>query len=164
MSDVLGTIEGMGPGDCEDILDAVRARFALGWGRSMDCDRGCWPIIAQLHRDIAAIVPDYEVHEIKESSAACAFPMAPGRWGTTPESTSSFGPPRRSRRARASSAARRAPLETAGSFKTLCADHSRDGVFVAAHSHSQRMPCTPGGTFCIATWAAWCAFKCNSAT
>lgn len=55
--------------DDPEILRPVLARFAAGWGASVDCGEGWWPIIAQLDRDIAAIESDYEVHQIKEKFA-----------------------------------------------------------------------------------------------
>jgi len=49
-----------------EILRPVLARVARGWGRSVSCGEGWWPIIAKLDRDIAALAPDYEIHQVKE--------------------------------------------------------------------------------------------------
>ena len=59
--------------DDPEILRPVQARFAAGWGASVDCGEGWWPIIAQLDRDIAAIEPDYEVDQIKEKFGGLRF-------------------------------------------------------------------------------------------
>lgn len=56
--------------DDPEILRPVLARFAAGWGASVDCGEGWWPIIAQLDRDIAAIESAYEVHQILAVPAA----------------------------------------------------------------------------------------------
>jgi len=49
-----------------EILRPVLARVGRGWGRSVSCGEGWWPIIARLDRDIAALAPDYEIHQVKE--------------------------------------------------------------------------------------------------
>lgn len=59
--------------DEPDTLRPVLARFAAGWGASVDCGEGWWPIIAQLDRDISAIAPAYEVHQIKEKFGGLRF-------------------------------------------------------------------------------------------
>ena len=64
--------------DDPEILRPVLARFAAGWGASVDCGEGCWPIIAQLDRDIAAIESAYEVHQIKEKFGGLRFYYAGG--------------------------------------------------------------------------------------
>ncbi|MGI8677454.1 MAG: hypothetical protein ACR2LX_01955 [Jatrophihabitans sp.] len=54
-------------------LHAVLARFAPGWGADVDCAQGWWPIIADLDHQIAAIAPDYKVHQIKEKFGGLRF-------------------------------------------------------------------------------------------
>jgi hypothetical protein len=39
----------------------------------VDCEEGWWPIIAELDRQIAAIAPGYEVHQIKEKFGGLRF-------------------------------------------------------------------------------------------
>jgi hypothetical protein len=56
-----------------EILRPVLARFAAGWGASVDCEEGWWPIIAELDRQIAAIAPGYEEHQIKEKFGGLRF-------------------------------------------------------------------------------------------
>jgi hypothetical protein len=64
--------------DDPEILRPVLARFAAGWGASVDCGEGWRPIIAQLDRDIAAIESAYEVHQIKEKFGGLRFYYAGG--------------------------------------------------------------------------------------
>ena len=60
-----------------EILRPVLARFAAGWGASVDCEEGWWPIIAELDRQIAVIAPGYEVHQIKEKFGTLRYYCAP---------------------------------------------------------------------------------------
>jgi len=64
--------------DDPEILRPVLARFAGGWGASVDCGEGWRPIIAQLDRDIAAVESAYEVHQIKEKFGGLRFYYAGG--------------------------------------------------------------------------------------
>lgn len=64
--------------DDPEILRPVLARCAAGWGASVDCGEGWWPIIAQLDRHIAAIESAYEVHQIKEKFGGLRFYYAGG--------------------------------------------------------------------------------------
>ena len=72
--------------DDPEILRPVLARFAAGWGASVDCGEGWWPIIAQLDRDIAAIESAYEVHQLLAVPAAGSGRCATSR----PKAASTF--------------------------------------------------------------------------
>lgn len=50
----------------EDGLRAIMRRIPPNWGRWISCSRGWYPIVIQLDHDLAAIDPDYEVHQCKE--------------------------------------------------------------------------------------------------
>lgn len=78
-----GTIGGMSD-DGPEILRLVLERFAAGWGAYVDCGEGWWPIIAQLDRDIAAVAPNYEVHQIKEKFGGLRFYYGVGDAGFDP--------------------------------------------------------------------------------
>lgn len=57
------------PGDAgehEDGLRRIMRRIPDGWGRWISCSRGWYPIVIQLDEALAAIDPDYEVHQVKE--------------------------------------------------------------------------------------------------
>lgn len=70
--------------DDAEILRPVRARFATGWGEWVECERGWWPIIAELDRAIAAIAPDYEVQQIKEKFGGLRYYYGVGDAGFDP--------------------------------------------------------------------------------
>ncbi|QHN16573.1 hypothetical protein [Gordonia amarae] len=50
----------------EDGLRRIMLRIPDGWGRWISCSRGWYPIVIQLDHDLAAIDPDYELHQVKE--------------------------------------------------------------------------------------------------
>jgi hypothetical protein len=66
------------------ILQPVLTRFAPGWGADIDCAQGWWPILADLDRQIAAIAPDYRVHQIKEKFGGLRFYYALDEVGSDP--------------------------------------------------------------------------------
>lgn len=57
----------------EDGLRAIMRRIPDGWGRWVSCSRGWYPILIQLDRDLAAIDPDYTVHQVKEKYASLRY-------------------------------------------------------------------------------------------
>lgn len=57
----------------EDGLRAIMMRIPDGWGRWISCDKGWYPIITGLDRDLAAIDPDYELHQVKEKYAGLRY-------------------------------------------------------------------------------------------
>lgn len=60
------------PADSEGFEDGLRRimmRIPDGWGRWIGCSRGWYPIIIELDEAMAAIDPDYEVHQVKEKYA-----------------------------------------------------------------------------------------------
>ncbi|WP_237080285.1 hypothetical protein [Mycobacteroides abscessus] len=50
----------------EDGLRAIMMRIPNGWGRWISCSRGWYPIVIELDQQLAAIDPDYELHQVKE--------------------------------------------------------------------------------------------------
>lgn len=57
----------------EDELRAIMMRIPPGWGRWISCSRGWYPIVIELDRDLAAIDPDYELHQCKEKMGGFRF-------------------------------------------------------------------------------------------
>lgn len=53
-------------GEYEASLRRIMLRIPDGWGRWISCSRGWYPIVIQLDHDLAAIDPDYELHQVKE--------------------------------------------------------------------------------------------------
>ncbi|NOR99663.1 hypothetical protein HGK63_05840 [Mycobacteroides abscessus] len=57
----------------EDDLRAIMRRIPPGWGRWISCSRGWYPIVIELDQALAAIDPDYEVHQCKEKFAGLRY-------------------------------------------------------------------------------------------
>lgn len=49
-----------------DDLRLVIQRIPREWGRWFSCDKGWYPLIIKLDRELAEIAPDYELHQVKE--------------------------------------------------------------------------------------------------
>jgi len=47
-------------------LEKILRRIPDGWGRWIGCGPGWYPIIVELDQQLAGVVPDYEVHQVKE--------------------------------------------------------------------------------------------------
>lgn len=60
-------------GEFEDGLRQVLHRIPAGWGRWVSCDAGWYPIIVALDEQIAAIAPEYEIHQVKEKYGTLRF-------------------------------------------------------------------------------------------
>lgn len=53
-------------GEYRDGLVSIMLRIAPNWGRWISCDKGWYPIIVELDRQLAEIDPDYKLHQVKE--------------------------------------------------------------------------------------------------
>jgi hypothetical protein len=53
-------------GEYEDGLRAILARIPDGWGRWISCGKGWYPLVIATDAKLAAIDPDYVVHQVKE--------------------------------------------------------------------------------------------------
>lgn len=60
-------------GKHEAALEVIMRRIPDGWGRWISCDAGWYPIIIELDRDLAALDPDYELHQVKEKFGGLRF-------------------------------------------------------------------------------------------
>jgi hypothetical protein len=60
-------------GEYEDALRRILARIPDGWGRWISCDRGWYPILAELDRELTALDPLYEVQQVKEKFATLRY-------------------------------------------------------------------------------------------
>lgn len=56
----------------EDLL-RILGRIADGWGRWISCDAGWYPIICRLDREIASIIPEYQINQVKEKFGGLRF-------------------------------------------------------------------------------------------
>lgn len=60
-------------GEHEDGLRRIMMRIPDGWGRWISCSRGWYPIVIELDQALAAIDPDYELHQVKEKLGGLRF-------------------------------------------------------------------------------------------
>ena len=63
-------------GDLEDALTRLLLRIPDGWGRWISCDRGWYPLIVRLDAQLAALDPEYTVHQVKEKFGGLRFYMS----------------------------------------------------------------------------------------
>ncbi len=57
------------PEDAGEYAEALRrmlVRIPDGWGRWIRCERGWYPLLAELDADLAALLPRYEIYQVKE--------------------------------------------------------------------------------------------------
>lgn len=60
-------------GPHRDALVQILRRIANNWGRWISCDRGWYPIICELDAALAAIDPQYVVHQVKEKFGTLSY-------------------------------------------------------------------------------------------
>ncbi len=53
-------------GEFAPALEAMLRRIPDGWGRMVGCDRGWYPLVAELDHDLARLDPSYVVLQVKE--------------------------------------------------------------------------------------------------
>lgn len=53
-------------GEYTEALVGIMRRIPDGWGRWIECDRGWFPLITDLDAKLAALCPDYTLHQVKE--------------------------------------------------------------------------------------------------
>lgn len=60
-------------GEHRDGLIAIMRRIPPNWGRWISCDRGWYPILVRLDEALAALDPDYELHQVKSKYAGLRY-------------------------------------------------------------------------------------------
>jgi hypothetical protein len=60
-------------GEYEQALERILRRIPDGWGRWISCDKGWYPLLARLDEQLAELLPDYEIHQVKEKFATLRF-------------------------------------------------------------------------------------------
>jgi len=105
----------------------VLSRIPDGWGRWISCDAGWYPLITELGAKLAAIDPNYVVHQIKEKYGALRFYAETEAEGPRGERFDELIEAAQKRsehiceQCGTSGAALRASREPLGLMKTLCA-------------------------------------------
>ena len=53
-------------GEHADALRGMLVRIPDGWGRWIRCDRGWYPLLVELDEQLRALLPNYELDQVKE--------------------------------------------------------------------------------------------------
>lgn len=64
-------------GPCAGALEELLRRIPDGWGRWISHDAGWYPIVTRLDKRLAAIDPDYTVHQVKEKFGTLRYYAEP---------------------------------------------------------------------------------------
>lgn len=69
-------------GEYAEGLARILARIPDGWGRWIGCGKGWYPLLIEVDERLAAIDPDYAVHQVKEKFATLRyyFQLTSGDW------------------------------------------------------------------------------------
>jgi hypothetical protein len=54
-------------------LERILRRIPDGWGRWIGCDAGWYPLLVELDQKLAALLPEYEIHQVKEKYGTLRF-------------------------------------------------------------------------------------------
>ena len=60
-----------------DRIEKVTARIPLAWGRYLSCEKGWYQLIVDLDDALAAIDPDYELHQCKQKFGGLRYYAEP---------------------------------------------------------------------------------------
>jgi len=60
-------------GEWREGLERILRRIPDGWGRWISCGPGWYPIVVRLADEIATILPEYEIHQVKEKYGTLRF-------------------------------------------------------------------------------------------
>ena len=51
----------------------LESRIPKDWGKYLRCDKGWYPLLAQLDEQISYLAPDYEIYQVKEKYGTLRF-------------------------------------------------------------------------------------------
>lgn len=60
-------------GEYAAALEAILRRIPSGWGPAIRCDRGWYALIVRLDAELGALLPAYEVHQVKQKFASLRY-------------------------------------------------------------------------------------------
>jgi hypothetical protein len=69
------------PKDAGEHTEALRemlVRIPDGWGRWISCDRGWYPLLVELDEQLRKLLPNYELHQVKEKYGGLRYYFEPG--------------------------------------------------------------------------------------
>lgn len=125
-------------GEHEAGLRRILARIPDGWGRWISCGKGWFSLLVELDEALAAIDPNYEVHQVKEKYAGLRYYYGPSA------GVSKADYERMERLVDAAEARAEATCETCGApgksmmtrarspwYKTVCSEHAEEGGYIS---------------------------------
>ena len=60
-------------GEYRQELESILRKIPDGWGRWISCDRGWYPIIVEVDRQLEELIPGYQVNQIKEKFGTLSY-------------------------------------------------------------------------------------------
>jgi hypothetical protein len=141
-------------GEHAEALRGMLVRIPDGWGRSISCSRGWYPLLGELDEQLRALLPNYLIYQVKEKFGGLRYYWEPGeevRDAGDPDGEAAIAERERrielaqqlvdgaERRAGATcelcGAAGQLHRTRAGRYKTLCPDCAeREGYVLAKES------------------------------
>jgi hypothetical protein len=65
-------------GEHAEALRGMLARIPDGWGRSISCSRGWYPLLVELDEQLRALLPNYVIYQVKEKFGGLRYYWEPG--------------------------------------------------------------------------------------
>jgi hypothetical protein len=65
-------------GEHTEALRGMLVRIPDGWGRWISCDRGWYPLLVELDEQLRTLLPNYELHQVKEKYGGLRYYFEPG--------------------------------------------------------------------------------------
>lgn len=77
-------------GEYADALAAILKRIPEHWGRYLSVDPGWYPLLTRLDAQLAALDPEYEIHQVKEKFGGLRYYTHTGAEGSVREQFSAL--------------------------------------------------------------------------
>lgn len=71
-------------------LTEILSRIPPAWGRYIDVDRGWYPLIAEVDRQLSSLDPNYVVHQVKQKFGTLRYYCSPSGDEPSPETLGAF--------------------------------------------------------------------------
>jgi hypothetical protein len=65
-------------GEHAEALRGMLVRIPDGWGRSISCGRGWYPLLVELDEQLRALLPNYLIYQVKEKFGGLRYYWEPG--------------------------------------------------------------------------------------
>jgi hypothetical protein len=80
-------------GEHSEALRGMLDRIPDGWGRWISCDRGWYPLLVELDQQLRELLPNYELHQVKEKYGDLRYYWESGEEIHDPDDTEPALPP-----------------------------------------------------------------------